>query len=85
MDPDLDEEELEDVILDEEIEFHWTMISKDYVGGGDDKKEILNDKRWSVYMKEKLLLLKGGHSMEVSGSYEKKFIWEAVENNFVEE
>ena len=53
--------------------------------GMDDKEVVLHDKRWYVYMYEKLLLLNGGYSVEVSGSYRKKLHWEVIDDHVVEE
>ena len=35
MDPDPDEENIKDVVLDDEIERHWRMIFEDNNGGVD--------------------------------------------------
>ena len=45
MDPDPDEEDMEDVKLDDERERHWRVVFKDNDGGVDDKKVILHAKR----------------------------------------
>ena len=50
MDPDPDEEDMEDVRLDDERERHWRMVFEDNGGGVDYDKELLHDKRWDVYI-----------------------------------
>ena len=50
MDPDPDEEYMEDVRLDGRRECHWRMGLEDNGGGVEDKKELLHAKRWDVYM-----------------------------------
>ena len=52
MDPDPDEEDMEDVRLDDEREHHWRMVLEDNCGGVDNDKSFLPDKRWYVYMKD---------------------------------
>ena len=51
----------------------------------DDKKLILHAKRSDVYMNEKKTFIKGGYSVEVVGSDGKKFLWEVVDDDVVEE
>ena len=46
--PDPDEEEIEDVVLDDEIERHWRMFFKDKNGRVDGTKSLLHDKKWDV-------------------------------------
>ena len=41
------------------------MIFEDNKVWVDDKKAILHAKRWDGYRNDKLLLIKGGYSMEV--------------------
>ena len=48
MEPDYDEEDMEDVILYNERERHWSMVCEDSDGGVDYKKAILHAKRWDV-------------------------------------
>ena len=50
MDPDTDEEDMEDVIHDDKIERHRRMVFKDKNRGVDGEKSILHGKRWDVYM-----------------------------------
>ena len=45
MDPDPDEEEIEDVVLSDERECHWHMIFEDNNGGVDRTKSILHAKK----------------------------------------
>ena len=49
MDPDPDEEDMEDARLDEKIVHHWRMVFDDNDGGVDEEKVVLND-RCYVYM-----------------------------------
>ena len=56
-----DEENMESARLNDEIQYHWMMVSKDNKGVADDEKFILPAKRWYVYMNEKLSLMKGGY------------------------
>ena len=55
MEPDPDEEDMEDVRLDDERERHWRMV----LGYNDrvlnDEKLIIHDKRWYVYINNKKL------------------------------
>ena len=51
----------------------------------DDKKFILHDKRWGVYMNDKEALIKGVYSVEVVGSDGKNFLWEVVDDSIVED
>ena len=50
MEPDPDEEEVEDVRLENKRECHWKMFFEDNDGGVDDQKAILNNKSWDVYL-----------------------------------
>ena len=49
MDPDPDEENIKDVVLDDEIERHCCMVFEDNNGGVDDMKALLHAKKWNVY------------------------------------
>ena len=53
MDPDPDEENIKDVVLDDEIERHWRMIFEDNNGGVDGTKALLHANNWDVYNSEK--------------------------------
>ena len=68
MDPNTDEEDMEDVIFDDKRQRHWSMVFYDNAGGVADEKDILNAKGWDVYMKKKKSLIKGGYYVEVSRS-----------------
>ena len=46
---------------------------------------ILHAKRSDVYTNEKKTFIKGGYSVEVVGSDGKKFLWEVVDDDVVEE
>ena len=48
MDPDLDKEEMEDVILSEEIYRHWRMFFKGKYVGVEYDKSILHANIWDV-------------------------------------
>ena len=61
------------------------MVFEDNNGGVDNKKAIINAKRWDVYTNEKEALVKGGYYVGVSGYYGKKVLWELVDNHVVEE
>ena len=56
----------EDLITDNERYHYWSMNYGENNGG------VYDSKRWGVYMKEKFLLIKGGYSVEVLGSNDKK-------------
>ena len=73
VDLDPDEEKMQDVRLDDKKERHWRMVLEG------------NAKGWYVYMNGKKALIKGGYSMEVSGSDGKTIIWEVVDDNVVQE
>ena len=45
MDPDPDEEEMEDVRLNDKIEHHWRVVFKDNYRGVEDEKVFLHAKR----------------------------------------
>ena len=47
-----------------------------YINGGvGDERSIIHAKRCNVYIDKKQSLMKGGYSVEVSGSDGKKLIW----------
>ena len=47
---DTDEEEMEDVIIDNKRERHWRIVFEDNGVGVGNRKAILHNKRWDVYM-----------------------------------
>ena len=49
---DLDKEDMEDFKLDNERGRHCRMVFEDKYGGVDNKKSLLHDKRWNVYVNE---------------------------------
>ena len=53
MDPYPDDKDLKYEKLDNKRRRHWRMVFEDNDGGMDNKKAILHDKRWDVYMNEK--------------------------------
>ena len=81
---DLDEEHIEDVRLNVERHHLCRMVFEDNDGGVDDKKSILYDKRWDVYIIQKTALIKDGYYVEVSDYDGKKVIWEVVYDHVVE-
>ena len=76
---------MEDIKIDDERERHRKMVFEENDGGVDDRKALLHDKRWYVYMNQKENIIKGGYLVEVLGHDENKVIWEVVENYVVEE
>ena len=72
MDPDPDEEDMEEVRLDDEWEHHWRMVLEDNYGVVDNEKALLHAKRWDVYVNEKENQVKGGYLVEVVGHDEKE-------------
>ena len=85
MDPDPDEEEMEDVRLDSERDHIWRMGFEDNYGGVDNEKALLHANGWDVYTNNNKALVKGGYSVEVSGSDGNKVLWEVINDNVVEE
>ena len=53
VEPDSDEEEIEDVVLDDDRERHWHMVFEDNNVGVDGTKAFLHAKKWDVYNLEK--------------------------------
>ena len=45
MEDDPDEEEMDDINLDDERDFHWRMVFEDNDGGVGDAKALLHAKR----------------------------------------
>ena len=72
--PDPDEEDIEDVVLDDERECNWRMVFEDNNGGVDDTKSVIHAKEQDVYNLEKQALKKGRYSVEVSDEDMKKVI-----------
>ena len=72
--PDPDEEQIDDVALDDDRERHWCMVFEDSNGGTGGKKAPLHTNRWDVYNLQKESLVKGGYLFEVSDKYVKKVI-----------
>ena len=50
---DPDEEDMDDVNLDDEREYHCRMVFEDNDGGVDDVKALIYAKMWYVYVNEK--------------------------------
>ena len=74
-DSDMYEDEMEGVIINNEREPQGRMVKRENYGGVYDKKAVVHDKRWDVYMSEKILLyIKGVYFVGVSCSYWKKLI-----------
>ena len=61
MEPDPDEEEIGDVVLDADRERNWRMVSEGNNGGVDGMKALIHSKKWDLYNSEKEVLVKGGH------------------------
>ena len=61
MDPDPDEEEIGDVVLDADRERNWRMVSEGNNGGVDGMKALIHSKKWDLYNSEKEVLVMGGH------------------------
>ena len=74
MEDDPNEEDMDDVTLDDEREFHWRMVFKDNYWGVDDAKAFLHAKRWDIYLNENEKLVKGGYLVEVFGQEKKKVL-----------
>ena len=85
MEIDTHDEDMGGARLDDGRERQRMMVFEDNEGGVDDDKVIIYSKRWGVYMNNKGLLIKGGYSVEVSGYYVRKVMWELVDDNVVEE
>ena len=85
MDPDIYEEKIEDVVLDDERESYWNMVFEDNNGGVDGVKDLLHDKNWDVYNSEKKALVNSGYLVEVADKEGKKVVWEVVNDHVVEE
>ena len=49
MEPDTDEEEIEDVVLNDERERHWRMVFEDNNGEVNGTKALLLAKKWDIY------------------------------------
>ena len=45
MDPDTDEEDMEDLRLDDKREHYWRIVLEDNYGGVDNEKALLHAKR----------------------------------------
>ena len=56
-----DEEKMDDARLHYERDHHWKIVFNDNKLWVDDWKAIIQNKRWDVYMNDKLLLIKGGY------------------------
>ena len=63
------------MVLDDEIERHWSMVFKDNNGGVGGKKLLLHSKGWDVYNSQKGVLVKGCYLVEVAYKDRKKGIW----------
>ena len=60
-------------------------IFKDNDGGVDYEKALIYTKILDVYMNDSKALIKGGYSVEVSGSDGNKVLWGVVDAHVVEE
>ena len=61
MEDDHEKEDTEYVKFDDERERFCRMVFKENYGWVDNKKALLHDKRWGVYVKEKENIIKGGY------------------------
>ena len=50
MDPDPEEEDMEDVRIYDERERHWRMVLEENYGGVDNKKALIYAKMWDFYI-----------------------------------
>ena len=48
MEDDPDDEDIKDVKLDDEREHYWRIVFEDNDGVVDDKRALLNYKRWYI-------------------------------------
>ena len=55
-----DEEDMEVVVLENEIEIHWSMVFDGNDGGVYDGREILHANRWNVYINKRCTMLNDG-------------------------
>ena len=85
VEPDPDEDEIEDVVLDDDIERHWRMVFYDNNRGLDGTKSLLHAKNWDVYNLKKGVLVKCGCLVEVADKERKKITLEFVDYHVVEE
>ena len=51
----------------------------------DEKKALIYDNRWYVYMRYNILLIKDGYYVELSGYDMNKVVFEVVEDNVVKD
>ena len=85
MENDPDEEEMDDVNIDDEREWHWRNVFEDNEAGVDDKKALLHAKSWDLYVNDKEQLVKGKYLVEVVGHDKKQVRWEVVGDHVVED
>ena len=85
MEPDPDEEDIEDVVLGDQRERHWRMVFEENNGGVGGTKSLLHDKKWCVYNSQKGVLVKCGYLVEVYDKDGKKLIQEFLGELLVEE
>ena len=50
------------------------MVLDENEAGRYDKKALIHDKKWDVYMRGKKLFIEGGNSVEVSGFYGQRVV-----------
>ena len=85
VEPDPNQEDTEDVVLDDNRERHWRMVFEDNNGGVRGTKALIHAKKWDVYNSEKQVLVKGGYLVEVFDKDRNTVIWEVVDEHVVEE
>ena len=71
------------VKLEYDRERIYRIVFEDIDGEVDDKKALLHANRWNVYVNENQKLIKHGCLLEVVGSYEKKVLWELLDNHVI--
>ena len=69
--------------VEDERERHWRMLIGENESGIDEQKGLLYDKRWDVYMRENITLIKDGYSVKILGYYGKKVIWKVINDHVV--
>ena len=68
------EEDMDDVNIYDEKEFHWRNDFEDNEGGADDRKALLHAKRRDLYVTRREQLAKVKYSAEVVGHDKKKVL-----------
>ena len=53
MEADPDKEEMEDVGLNNERDYHWRVVFEDNEWGIDNEKSFIHDNKWDLYISNK--------------------------------